>query len=73
MGPPAPRGRGRFALTDPTSITAPDVAGRIVASGLTKVFGDIKAVDDLSFSVEPGSVTGLADKDGCSIVVKAGQ
>jgi ABC-2 type transport system ATP-binding protein len=35
-----------------------------VASGLTKVFGDIKAVDDLSFSVEPGSVTGFLGPNG---------
>ena len=40
------------------------VDGRIVASGLTKVFGEIKAVDDLSFTVEPGSVTGFLGPNG---------
>ena len=40
------------------------VEGRIVASGLTKVFGEVKAVDDLSFTVEPGSVTGFLGPNG---------
>jgi ABC-2 type transport system ATP-binding protein len=40
------------------------VDGRIVATGLTKVFGDIKAVDGLSFTVEPGSVTGFLGPNG---------
>ena len=40
-------------------------AGRIEVSGLTKVFGGtVKAVDDLSFSVEPGSVTGFLGPNG---------
>ncbi len=43
---------------------APRIEGRIVAAGLTKVFGQIKAVDDLSFSVEPGSVTGFLGPNG---------
>jgi ABC-2 type transport system ATP-binding protein len=42
----------------------PSVDGRIVATGLTKVFGDIKAVDGLSFTVEPGSVTGFLGPNG---------
>jgi ABC-type multidrug transport system ATPase subunit len=46
------------------STDKPAVEGRIVASGLTKVFGQIKAVDDLSFSVEPGSVTGFLGPNG---------
>ena len=33
--------------------------GRIVVSGLTKRYGSLTAVDDLSFSVEPGRVTGF--------------
>jgi ABC-2 type transport system ATP-binding protein len=41
-----------------------DGAGRIVASGLTKVFGAVRAVDDLSFTVEPGSVTGFLGPNG---------
>ena len=42
---------------------APD-AGRVVVSGLTKSFGDIKAVDDLSFSVDPGTITGFLGPNG---------
>ncbi|HUZ68733.1 MAG TPA: ABC transporter ATP-binding protein [Candidatus Saccharimonadales bacterium] len=38
--------------------------GRIVADGLTKVFGQVKAVEDLSFTVEPGSVTGFLGPNG---------
>ncbi|MPZ88625.1 MAG: ATP-binding cassette domain-containing protein [Nitriliruptorales bacterium] len=41
-----------------------DDAGRIVASGLTKAFGAVKAVDDLSFTVEPGSITGFLGPNG---------
>jgi ABC-2 type transport system ATP-binding protein len=44
--------------------TPPSVDGRIVATELTKVFGDIKAVDGLSFTVEPGSVTGFLGPNG---------
>jgi ABC-2 type transport system ATP-binding protein len=40
------------------------VEGRIVATDLTKVFGQVKAVDRLSFSVEPGSVTGFLGPNG---------
>jgi ABC-2 type transport system ATP-binding protein len=39
-------------------------AGRIVASGLTKTFGAVLAVSDLSFTVEPGSVTGFLGPNG---------
>jgi ABC-2 type transport system ATP-binding protein len=38
--------------------------GRIVVSGLSKQYGDLKAVDDLSFSVEPGRVTGFLGPNG---------
>jgi ABC-2 type transport system ATP-binding protein len=42
-----------------------DEPGRIRVSGLSKVFGaDVKAVDDLSFTVEPGSVTGFLGPNG---------
>jgi ABC-2 type transport system ATP-binding protein len=43
----------------------PDAPGRVVASGLTKVFDRrIRAVDQLSFTVEPGSVTGFLGPNG---------
>jgi len=45
--------------------TAPPQAGRIVVDDLTKVFGGkIRAVDRLSFTVEPGSVTGFLGPNG---------
>ena len=39
-------------------------AGRIVVSGLTKRFGSVLAVDDLSFTAGPGSVTGFLGPNG---------
>jgi len=38
--------------------------GRIVVSGLTKQFRRVRAVDDLSFTVEPGTVTGFLGPNG---------
>jgi ABC-2 type transport system ATP-binding protein len=46
------------------SLEPTGIDGRIVATGLTKLFGEIKAVDGLSFSVEPGSVTGFLGPNG---------
>jgi ABC-2 type transport system ATP-binding protein len=40
------------------------VDGRIVVDGLTKRFGPVHAVNALSFSVEPGSVTGFLGPNG---------
>lgn len=39
-------------------------AARIVVSGLTKTFGSIAAVEDLSFIVEPGAITGFLGPNG---------
>ncbi|MEO6886383.1 MAG: ABC transporter ATP-binding protein [Jatrophihabitantaceae bacterium] len=45
--------------------TPQPVDGRIVVNELTKVFrGNIRAVDRLSFTVEPGSVTGFLGPNG---------
>ncbi len=41
-----------------------DGSGRIVVSGLTKTYGQLHAVDDLSFTVEPGSITGFLGPNG---------
>jgi ABC-2 type transport system ATP-binding protein len=41
-----------------------DDAGRIVVSGLTKRFGGVTAVDGLSFTAAPGSVTGFLGPNG---------
>jgi ABC-2 type transport system ATP-binding protein len=38
--------------------------GQIVVSGLTKVYKNLRAVDDLSFTVEPGRVTGFLGPNG---------
>jgi ABC-2 type transport system ATP-binding protein len=37
---------------------------RINVAGLTKSFGPVRAVDELSFTVEPGSVTGFLGPNG---------
>jgi ABC-2 type transport system ATP-binding protein len=39
-------------------------SGRIMVAGLTKSFGPVRAVDDLSFVVEPGTVTGFLGSNG---------
>ena len=36
----------------------------IVVEGLTKQFGDVIALDDVSFEVSPGSVFGLLGPNG---------
>ncbi len=38
--------------------------GQLVASGLTKVYPKVRAVDGLSFTVEPGRVTGFLGPNG---------
>lgn len=40
------------------------LAAMIEVRGLTKTFGDVKAVDDLTFSVRPGIVTGFLGPNG---------
>ncbi len=44
--------------------TAPDRGARIEIRNLTKNFGTFKAVDDLSFDVEPGRITGFLGPNG---------
>lgn len=38
--------------------------GQIVVSGLTKHYRKVRAVDNLSFAVEPGRVTGFLGPNG---------
>src|SRR6266487_1430794 len=38
--------------------------GQIVVSGLTKHYSKVKAVDNLSFTVQPGRVTGFLGPNG---------
>ena len=53
------------APTDGPPSDAVPQHGRVVATALTKVFGGrIRAVDQLSFAVEPGSVTGFLGPNG---------
>jgi ABC-2 type transport system ATP-binding protein len=41
-----------------------DQQGRIAVAGVTKVFGAVHAVEDLTFAVEPGAVTGFLGPNG---------
>jgi ABC-2 type transport system ATP-binding protein len=41
-----------------------DIAGRIVVERVTKIFGSVHAVEDLSFTVESGTVTGFLGPNG---------
>jgi ABC-2 type transport system ATP-binding protein len=55
-----------FLAQPPRSVDGPDLAtvGRIVVRGLSKHYGDLRAVDDLTFCVEPGRVTGFLGPNG---------
>jgi ABC-2 type transport system ATP-binding protein len=50
-----------FTSQNATDEGTPDM---IEAHGLTKVYGDKRAVDDLSFTVRPGTVTGFLGPNG---------
>ncbi|OLT21628.1 ABC transporter ATP-binding protein [Pseudonocardia sp. CNS-139] len=43
---------------------AGDRAGRVTVTGLSKRFGQVSAVDGLTFTVEPGAVTGFLGPNG---------
>ena len=47
-----------------TSASTGAPGARIEIRGLTKDFGDVKAVDNLSFDVEPGRITGFLGPNG---------
>jgi ABC-2 type transport system ATP-binding protein len=50
---------------DNTAFSRHDAATPVVsARGLTKRFGEITAVDDVSFSLEPGTITGFLGPNG---------
>jgi len=67
-----PVGRGEMVLAagEPDSISRSpqealaNVAGVIEAQALTKRYGDKTAVDEVSFTIRPGMVTGLLDPNG---------
>ncbi|SDJ30803.1 ABC-2 type transport system ATP-binding protein [Frankineae bacterium MT45] len=52
------------ASPQPLHSGAAPADGRIVVENLTKTFGSTRAVDALSFTVEPGSVTGFLGPNG---------
>lgn len=45
-------------------MTAPDVGSVLVVEGLSRRFGDLLAVDDVSFRIEPGETYGLLGPNG---------
>jgi ABC-2 type transport system ATP-binding protein len=47
-----------------TPAPPPGTPGKVVVSGLTKRYGKVTAVEDLSFVVEPGRVTGFLGPNG---------
>ena len=47
-----------------TSSRDPAAAATIAVEGLTKRYGEVTAVDDLSFRVRPGAVTGFLGPNG---------
>ena len=51
-------------LSPPARVGDPGVPGRIVVEGLSKSFGSVHAVRNLTFTVEPGSVTGFLGPNG---------
>jgi ABC-2 type transport system ATP-binding protein len=52
-------------LSGPLSPTTPAASGAaLVAESLTKRFGSLVAVDDLSFALEPGTITGFLGPNG---------
>src|SRR3954447_14323181 len=55
---------GLLADDTPTAITHSDRMATIEIKGLTKRFGDVTAVDDLSFSAREGAVTGFLGPNG---------
>jgi ABC-2 type transport system ATP-binding protein len=58
-----PDGARRGALISSGSTATVDPV-RVEVSGLTKSFGPVRAVSDLSFTVEPGTVTGFLGPNG---------
>ena len=63
-----PRGRTRAGASEEDPISSGSSAAvdpvRVDVSGLSKTFGSVRAVDDLSFTVEPGQVTGFLGPNG---------
>lgn len=63
------RGSSSRDASTPASITVPNVTGRgtpaaLCVEGLTKSYGGITAVDDVTLTVAPGSIVGLIGANG---------
>jgi ABC-2 type transport system ATP-binding protein len=62
---PSHRRRSRLQASAPRSPPRrDDGVRRVAAEGLTKAFGRIRAVDDVSFEIQPGRVVGLLGPNG---------
>jgi ABC-2 type transport system ATP-binding protein len=61
-GTPASGGRRGAVISTPKSATVDPV--RVEVRGLSKSFGSVRAVTDLGFTVEPGTVTGFLGPNG---------
>jgi len=61
-GRPASGGRQGATISSPKSATVDPV--RVEVRGLSKSFGAVRAVTDLGFTVEPGTVTGFLGPNG---------
>jgi branched-chain amino acid transport system permease protein len=64
-----PRGEGAPSVVQPAGVTLPHVdadPGRSVLriANATRLFGSLRAVDDISFTVEAGSITALIGPNG---------
>jgi ABC-2 type transport system ATP-binding protein len=62
--PLADAGAGRFRQIRPRHEDDPTEAVMITVSGLTKQYGNRTVVDDVSFALEPGTVTGFLGPNG---------
>lgn len=61
----APAGQPDAVIAQPELAPLPQAARRgLTASGLTMVFGGVRAVDSLSFTLPPGAVTSLIGPNG---------
>ena len=64
MGSEMSVGQVQYGSGGPPATAAPGAPGEIVVSGLTKQYGRLRAVDDLSFTVRPGRITGFLGPNG---------